>query len=188
MKLEIKAELLKELALESATPSPDIGLRAGVDPFHPTFRGRAVVSFASWDLLDLHRRREVSASLVQAVEQYGAASSVARFSGAITPIHTRAEQRVAQFFAAESGLIFSSRNQAVLTCITTLCSEGWVVLGSALTPLPLADASSLVGAEFHEFDSEESLRILLERFQLSKRILAVVESRSEEHTSELQSH
>ncbi len=176
VKLEMKAELLKELALEGATPSPDIGLRAGVDQLHPTYRGRAVVSFASWDLLDLHRRREISASIVQAIEQFGAVSGVSRFSGAMTPVHAKTEQRIAQFFAAESGLIFSSRNQTILTCITTLCSEGWVILGNALAPLPLADAGALVGAEFHEFDSDESLRALLERHQLAKRVLVVAES------------
>jgi 8-amino-7-oxononanoate synthase len=176
VKLEIKAELLKELALESATPSPDIGLRAGADQFHPTYRGRAIVSFASWDLLDLHRRREVAASVVQAVEQFGGASSAARFSGGLTPAHLEAEKRIAQFFGAETGLIFSSRNQSVLTCVTTLCSEGWIVLGNALSPLPLADASALVGAEFYEFDTEETLRALLERHQLAKRVLVVVES------------
>lgn len=176
VKLEIKAELLKELAIEGAVPSPDIGLRAGVDQFHPTYRGRAVVSFASWDLLDLHRRREVVTSVAQAAEQFGGASSSARFSGGLTPAHTEAEKRIAQFFGAETGMIFSSRNQSVLTCVTTLCSEGWVVLGNALSPLPLADASALVGADFHEFNNEETLRSLLERYQLGKRVLVFAES------------
>ena len=176
VKLDIKAELLRELALEIAIPSPDIGLRAGADAFHPHYRGRVITSFASWDLLDVLSRREISAAVVAALEQFGVASGLGRFSGALTAAHAKAEQRMAQFFAAESALLFSSRSQAALTCITALCSEGWIVLGGSLSPLPVADACALVGAEFHEFESAETLRALLERFQLAKRVLVVVES------------
>lgn len=176
MKLELKAELLKELALEAAVPSPDIGVRAGADLHHPTFRGRVVTSFASWDLLDLHSRREVTSSVVHAVEQFGLVASAGRFSGGLTPAHVRVEQRIAQFFASDAGLLFSSRNQAILTSITTLCAEGWLVIGNALSPLPVADACALVGAEFQEFENETTLRAILERSQLAKRILLVVES------------
>jgi 7-keto-8-aminopelargonate synthetase-like enzyme len=88
----------------------------------------------------------------------------------------RVEQRIAQFFASDAGLLFSSRNQAVLTCITTLCAEGWLVIGNALSPLPVADACALVGAEFQEFENEATLRAILERSQLAKRVLLVVES------------
>jgi len=176
VKLDIKAELLRELALESAIPSPDIGLRAGANSFHPHYRGRPITSFASWDLLDVLSRREVSAAVVAAIEQFGVASGLGRFSGALTAAHAKAEQRMARFFAAESALLFSSRSQAALTCITALCSEGWIVLGGALSPLPVADACALVGAEFHEFESEATLRALLERFQLAKRVLVVAES------------
>ena len=173
---EIKAELLKELALEVGQVTPDLGIRAGVDSRHPIYRGKIVTSFASWDLLDLQRRREISKSIVHALEEFGGHAGIGRQSGGLTDAHTRAERRIAHFFGAESALLFGTRAQSVLTCITALCSEGWVVLGAALTTLPLADACALVGADFYEFDSDAALQALLERFQLSKRVLVFVES------------
>lgn len=178
MKLGVKKELQRELALEIAHSAPDIGVRAGGDPLHPLYRNLRVVSFASWDILGLVQRRELVTQAVQATTELGVSPSAYRFSGALSQSHVQCEQRIAQFFLAESATLFSTRNQAVLTTITALCSEGVVVLGSTLTTLPLADACTLVGAEYCEFDSESQLRSLLERYALAKRVFIVVESLS----------
>ena len=66
MKLGVKKELQRELALEIAHNAPDIGVRAGSDPLHPLYRNLRVVSFASWDLLGLVQRRELVTQAVQA--------------------------------------------------------------------------------------------------------------------------
>jgi 8-amino-7-oxononanoate synthase len=178
VRLSVKKELQRELALEIAQGVPDIGVRAGLDPLHPVHRSTPVVSFASWDLLGLVQRREIAAASVQALSEFGSSPSSNRFAGALTAAHLQAEQRVAQFFLAESATLFSTRNQAVLTTITALCSEGVVVIGSTLTTLPLADACTLVGAEYVEFDGEAQLRLLLEKYAFAKRVLVVVESLS----------
>ena len=89
---EIKAELLKELALEVGQVTPDLGIRAGVDSRHPIYRGKIVTSFASWDLLDLQRRREISKSIVHALEEFGGHAGIGRQSGGLTDAHTRAHR------------------------------------------------------------------------------------------------
>jgi 7-keto-8-aminopelargonate synthetase-like enzyme len=178
VKLDIKAELLRELALEVGTPTPDIGVRAGRDHLHPLYRGKPVVSFASWDLLGVYGHPEVSTTLVKSVKTYGVASLGSRFSGGTTDAHVHSEGRIAKFFVAESTLFFASRNQCVLTVITTLCSEGVIVIGSALSSLPLADACALVGAEFVEVDGDEQLRAALQRTSFSKRVIVVLEGLS----------
>ncbi len=178
MKLGVKKELQRELALEIAHSAPDIGVRAGKDPLHPSYRNLRVVSFASWDLLGLVQRRELVLAAEQAARDFGAAPSAGRFAGGLSQGHVQCEQRIAQFFLSESATLFSTRNQAVLTTITALCSEGVVVVGQTLTTLPLADACTLVGADYCEFDSEAQLRSLLERYALAKRVLVVIESLS----------
>ncbi len=178
VRLGVKKELQRELALEIAHGASDIGVRAGLDPLHPVHRSSPVVSFASWDLLGLVQRREIATAAAQALSEFGTSPSSSRFSGALTSAHQQAEQRVAQFFLAESATLFSTRNQAVLTTITALCSEGVAVIGSSLTTLPLADACTLVGAEYVEFDGDVQLRALLEKFAFAKRVLVVVESLS----------
>lgn len=167
---------MREIALEVPHASADLGVRLGKDPRHVTYRGRDIVSFASWDLLGIHNHPEIRATLVKCLEQSGIASSSGRYSGGIGGGLAHAEMRIAKFFSAESSLLFSTRNQCVLTAITTLCSEGVVVIGQSLSSLPLADACALVGAEFAEFDGEEQLRALLQRHAPARRVLVVLES------------
>lgn len=178
MKNDLKIQLARELAFEQPSPCPDVGIRAGVDPLHPVYRSRVTTSFASWNILELHEHRDVKIVAVRAVEEHGSGAGSGRFVGGITPAHTACEIRAARFFAGESALLFSSRNQAILTTITALCAEGTVVIGPALSALPLADACALVGADFVEFDDEEELRVLLERHRLAKRVLVVAEALS----------
>ncbi len=176
MKGNLKSELARELAFESPSSTPDIGIRTGADALHPLYRSRVVTSFASWNLLDLHEHRELKTVAIHAVEQHGAGVATGRYVGGMTPALTACEVRVARFFAAESALLFSSKNQACLSAITALCSEGVVVLGPALTTLPLADACALAGAEFAEFEGEDDLLQLLERYRSTKRVIVVAEA------------
>lgn len=178
MKSDSKADLARELALEAATPPPDVGVRAGSDPFHAVFRSRPVINFTSWDLLEAQQHKEVKVVAVRAIEEYGAFSSSGRFVGGLTAAHTACEARLARFFGAESSLLFASKTQAAFTLITSLCGEGVVVLGSVLNPLPLADSCALVGADFVEFEGEDELRKSLERYKLAKRIVVVCEATS----------
>jgi 7-keto-8-aminopelargonate synthetase-like enzyme len=176
VKGNLKSELARELAFESPLSTPDIGIRAGADALHPLYRSRIVTSFTSWNLLDLHEHRELKTVAIHAVEQHGAGVATGRYVGGMTPALTACEVRAARFFAADSALLFSSKNQAILSTITALSSEGVVVLGPALTALPLADACVLAGAEFAEFDGEEELLQMLERHRGARRVLVVAEA------------
>jgi 7-keto-8-aminopelargonate synthetase-like enzyme len=96
--------------------------------------------------------------------------------GGITAALDSTERRIARFFGAESGVLFNSRAQAVLTIVTALCSEGVVVITRPLSPLPLADACSLVGAELVECESVDNLRTLLAKNVLTRRVIIALES------------
>lgn len=176
MKSDIKLELAREIALDAPTPNPDIGIRAGVDALHPTYRGRVMTSFAGWNFLELHEHRELKSVAVQALQEYGVGLATGRHVGGLTSVHLACEARIGRFFAAEGALLFSTKNQAILSTITSLCSEGVIVIGPALTTMPLADASALMGAEYVEFENEEELRQILERYRLAKRVVVVGEA------------
>lgn len=177
MKTELTAALIKELATEAPTPAVDIGIRAGVDTLHPLYRSQVVTSFASWNVLDLFNHKEVRSSIVKALQDYsGGSSASGRFVGGMGAIHSTCEARMAAFLGAETGLLFSSRNQAVLTLITALSKEGVVVIGPAMSTLPLADACALVELEYAEFETLDELRQLFERYKTSKRVIVVGET------------
>lgn len=175
MKPEIKAELLRELALERIQPQSDIGVRSDFDPFHPTFRGKPVISFACWDVLGVHAHPEVLTATARVVARRGLTTSVGRVSGGTTPALATCEHRVAQFCGTDAATIFSTRNQCVLTAITTVCGEGVVVAAHSHSSLPIADACALVGAESVEFESQEHLRNILPNYASAKRLVVVLE-------------
>lgn len=176
MKLEIKAELLKEITLEAGAPGPDLGLRAGIDSLHPIYRGRPITSFASWDLLNLHTRRDVQGALVKVLNESGCGVATARLAGGLSTSHLQCEQRLAQFFGAEAATLFNNRNQVVLSIITALANEGALVVGPSLGSLPLADACALAQAEYSEYETTEQLRSHLERSTGLRRVLVMAES------------
>jgi 7-keto-8-aminopelargonate synthetase-like enzyme len=60
--------------------------------------------------------------------------------------------------------------------LTTLCAEGVAVISTPLSTLPVADACSLVGAEFIECETVENLRVVLDKNPLSKRVIIMLES------------
>ncbi len=177
MKSELIAALAKELASDVATMPIDIGIRAGVDALHPLFRSQVVTSFTSWNLLDLYDHKEIRLAAIRAIEdQTNVNSSTGRFVGGSSNHHSGCEARLAAFFGAESGLLFSSRTQAILTLITAISKEGTVVLGPAMSALPIADACTLVELDYSEFDGLEELRQLLERYKTAKRVIVVGET------------
>jgi glycine C-acetyltransferase len=126
-------------------------------------------------VLGVHAHPEVLTATARVVAKRGLATSVGRVSGGTTPALTTCEHRVAQFYGTDAATIFSTRNQCVLTAITTVCGEGVVVLAHSLSALPIADACALVGAESVEFESEEHLRNILPNYALAKRLVVVLE-------------
>ncbi len=177
MKTELTRALAQELLADTASPAVDLGIRSGVDVLHPLYRSQVVTSFATWNVLDLYEHKEVTLAAVKALEGSGTgAASAGRFAGGLSAAHTTCEARLAAFFGAESALLFSSKNQAILTIITALSKEGLVVLGPAMTTLPVADACALVELEYAEFDGLDDLRPLLERYKTAKRVIIVAET------------
>jgi 7-keto-8-aminopelargonate synthetase-like enzyme len=176
VKSELTTALAKELAIEAAQAPIDIGIRAGVDALHPLYRSQVVTSFTSWNILDLYDHKEIRLAAIRAIEdQSSVNSSTGRYVGGSSSHHHACEARIAAFFGAESGLLFLSRTQAILTLITAISKDGTVVLGPAMSALPVADACTLVELEYGEFDGIEELRQLLERYRTAKRVIVIGE-------------
>ncbi len=177
MKGELTAALAKELASDAGVAPIDIGIRAGVDALHLVYRSQLVTGFTSWNVLGLYDHKEIRVAAIKAIEDNSScSSSTGRFVGGYGSHHSSCETRAARFFGAESGVLFSSRSQAILTLITAISKEGMVVLGPAMSALPVADACALVELEYGEYDGIDELRHLLERHKAAKRVVVVSEA------------
>jgi len=177
LKLELARELAKDQAGELAAAPMDVGLRAGLDPLHPLYRSVVATSFATWNLLDLWDHKDIKAAAVRAIDEYSGCSCAGRYLGGTSQHLATCEARAAQFFSGESALLFATKNQAVLTLITALASGGGVVIGPAMSSLPLADACALVDLEWVECETLQEYRQALELLKLgTRRVLVVAEA------------
>ncbi|MFN4896548.1 MAG: aminotransferase class I/II-fold pyridoxal phosphate-dependent enzyme [Pseudomonadota bacterium] len=176
MKPPIKIELARELAAEIAPAPIDVGLRSGVDALHPLYRTGIVTSFATWNVLDMWGHKEIKTAAIHSLQEYGESACASRYLGGLCSLHATCEARAARFLAAESALLFATKNQAILTLITSLATGGGVVIGPSMSALPLADACALVDLEFVECETIAEYQIALERYQAAPRLIAVAES------------
>jgi 8-amino-7-oxononanoate synthase len=176
MKPPIKVEIARELAGELPNPALDIGLRAGVDALHPLYRSGVATSFATWNLLDLWGHKDSKTAAIHALEEHSESACASRYLGGISSLHISCEARASQFLAGDAALLFATRNQAILTLVTALATGGGVVIGPAMSALPLADACALVDLEFIECETAHEYRQALERHQTAPRIMVVAET------------
>jgi len=170
VKPSLKLELKKELA------APELRSSLGGFPLGSIertleleFKGRKVTSFASWDLLGLGTRRDILSPFVQTAEKQGLLPPSSRPYGGHSPEVARSEARISQFLGAEAAVLFPTRNQVVLTVITTLFNEADVVFTHSLSQVPVADACALVGAECVFYDQLDQL-VILEKTRLKRRV------------------
>jgi 7-keto-8-aminopelargonate synthetase-like enzyme len=167
---QIKVALAAELAKDAATlgirftPWPQPALLAGSDPLHPLLRLKQATSFASWDILNLWALPPIRNSALRATESLALKAAHGRSLGGLTELLTSCEDRVAELLCAEAALLFSSKNQLILTLITTLAAIGSrVVIAPAMSALPLADACALGDLELIECEGLSDYKGALER-------------------------
>lgn len=141
-------------------------------------QGNSCIDFTSWDYLGLRTSASVLRAIHQELDISGATVGSARLAGGTAHAHVACEGRLARFFGAESALLFSSRNQVILSLIAALCGERDAVIADELLTSPAADAAYLVHAAHASFAhaSTEALATELEKLQSSRRRIVIAEA------------
>ena len=111
------------------------------------YQGKTCLDFTNWDFFNLAVHPRVKRALCQAIDQDGTGIRAGRLSSGTSAEHLICEKRLAQIYAQESAFLFSSRNQAVFTLITSLCTEGDLIVLGDNVQTPVADAAYFIGAE-----------------------------------------
>lgn len=171
----IQATLSAELKREISSPWRDRGVRAGLDSLHPLHRSKAITSFASPNVLGIFEHKSILQAIIRSLRNNQGELGVGRTDGANSILRDSCEDRIASFFGDESGLLFNSKNQAILTLITALATQNLVVIGHTLTQLPLADGCALIEAPYEEYSSLDELRDILARSKNHTRKLVFAE-------------
>ncbi len=176
MKTSIKADLAKDLStVDLGSSRGEFSSRLAERSPKFEFKGRSVTSFASWDLLSLYDRRDICGPAARSIDGFGWSSGAGRSVGGLFLEHSRVEQRIAEFFGGEAGILFPTRTQAVLTCVTALFTELDLLVTTASTQAPLADAAALVGSELLVVEDGE-LQSIAEKCKGHRRVCFVVET------------
>lgn len=150
MNNRIKSEFAKLSASESVQEFHSVKYR---DNGYVEIRGKKVLNLTSWDFFDLNSNRAVRHALQGEVEESGINSRSSRMSSGTSPAHLLCESRIAKFLSCEKSLLFSSKNQAILSLFSYLLSENDQVLIDEHIQSPVFDACRLSGARPIFFNS-----------------------------------
>ena len=127
--------------------------------------GRKVIDFTGTDYLDAASNPRVTRAAIQALATHGISQSPARTSAGSLVELVSAEDRLARFLGAEAALFFSSRNQALLSMLAGILSQGDQLAFDECSHAPVADAAYLLEATPVPFslDRVENIDAVVER-------------------------
>lgn len=164
-----------DLAAAVPGPAPEIMIR-----------NRHVIDFTNWDVLNLRNHPAVRRTLQQTAEAQGLGRAAARLASGTDSLHLELENRLAQLVGCEAAILFSSRNQAVLSMIISLGHESDVMVYDEELRAPAADAAFLINASVDtcQLAQTATLAQLLEQFS-GRNCFVVAESVSPFHGEQL---
>lgn len=143
------AQLRSHGALKSfdhALPLPDGKVR--ID-------GRDYLDLTSTDFLGLSGHPALLAAVHQGVDAPGGlGSGGARLTTGTRSEHVALERRIARLVGAPAALVFSSKNQAVMSLVTLVTQENDIIYCDERCQSPVSDAAYLVGAHVVPFDGQ----------------------------------
>lgn len=143
-------------------------------------KGRVLVDFSSWDIFNLNNTKKFKFAVQKEVEHSGFGAASPRLVSGTSPAHAFCESRLARFLGCDAALLFSGKNQAVLSLVTALAGEGDLVLADESMQGPISDAAYLMNCTFASFSLSnlQTLKEALERNKSARRKLLFVEALS----------
>ena len=158
--------LLEELKLELELLKGGDKLKRFVPSYRPEpgyvfHRDRRLLDFTDWDCLNAGLSGRVRRAAQSEIESSGISSGASRLSSGTRDVHLLCEAALARLMNCPAAVLFSSRNQAVLSLITSLITERDMVIVEESMQSPVLDAAYLVGAETRTFNFE-SISLLAE--------------------------
>lgn len=158
--LELELKRLKAAGLERRLPVSANRAGGMVE-----VSGRKVIDFTATDYLETSSNPRVTRAAVQTLIEHGISQSPGRTTAGSLVELVSAEDRLARFLGAEGALFFSSRNQALLSMLAGIVSQGDQLAFDECSNAPLADAAYLLEATPVPFSLErvENIDAVVER-------------------------
>lgn len=179
--MQDKLFLLEELAEQSSKEKAKIiatskRVASGV----VEYRNKNLVDYTARDIYSFSRHNKVIRSAQQELTNYGISSLASRFSTGTYPLHIALELKLSEMTRQPASILFSSKNQAILTLISCILDERDILILSEDLTGPYADAGFLAQVEICTFNAEDpqSLKNALERANFKRRKFVILDTAS----------
>ena len=140
--------------------------------------GREYLNFSSYDYLAINGHPRVNRAVQEAVERYGTSTSASRLVAGERPIQRELEESLAEFYDAESCIVYVSGHATNVSTIGCLFGPKDLVLHDALVHNSVLEGIKLSGAHRRGFPHNDwnALDSLLRQIRVDyERVLIVIE-------------
>lgn len=142
------------------------------------FEKNEIINFSTYNYLGLNGSLEVSSFAKQAIDVYGTSVSGSRLLSGEIPLHRELEEKIASFIGVEDSLVQVGGHSTNVNVISSLVSEGDLILHDALAHNSIIQGALFSGAKRMPFkhNNMDSLEKELSRLRNKfDKVLIVVE-------------
>jgi glycine C-acetyltransferase/8-amino-7-oxononanoate synthase len=120
---------------------------------HIEIEGKTFLCFCSNNYLGLANNPSVIKAVKDAVEEYGWGAGASRLVSGNMSLHESLEDEISRFKGKEAALVFPTGYMANLGAISSLVSNGDLVICDKLNHASIIDGCRLSGADFRVYGS-----------------------------------
>ena len=156
----------------------DLRVVGNAQDTHIEIEGRSFLSFCSNNYLGLANHPSVVKAVKDAVEEYGWGAGASRLVSGNMILHEALEDTISRFKGKEAAIVFPTGYMANLGAITSLVSNGDLVICDKLNHASIIDGCRLSGADFRVYAhcNMDKLENILKKASQYNRKLIVTDS------------
>ena len=156
----------------------DLRVVGNAQDTHIEIEGRPFLSFCSNNYLGLANHPSVVKAVKDAVEEYGWGAGASRLVSGNMILHEALEDTISRFKGKEAAIVFPTGYMANLGAITSLVSNGDLVICDKLNHASIIDGCRLSGADFRVYAhcNMDKLENILKKSSNYNRKLIVTDS------------
>ena len=156
----------------------DLRVVGNAQDTHIEIEGRPFLSFCSNNYLGLANHPSVVKAVKDAVEEYGWGAGASRLVSGNMILHEALEDTISRFKGKEAAIVFPTGYMANLGAITSLVSNGDLVICDKLNHASIIDGCRLSGADFRVYAhcNMDKLENILKKASQYNRKLIVTDS------------
>ncbi len=141
---------------------------------HLEIKGKTYLSFCSNNYLGLANNPLVIKAVKDAVEKYGWGAGASRLVSGNMTLHEKLENEISRFKGKEASIVFPTGYMANIGTISSLVSNGDLVISDKLNHASIIDGCRLSGADFRVYphcDMEKLENILKKSSKYSRKLI-----------------